>query len=158
MQLSDRSIRRMLGVGQLGIEPRPHDRRFQPATVDLTLGDVRGENGLPFVMRPGAFTLGSTIERITLPRNVSAIVKGKSTWARRGLMVECAGFVDPGFDGQLTLELKNLHEDNDITLRFEDAICQIAFYVTDTACARQYGDPDLGSHYQGQFGPTPARR
>ena len=158
MQLSDRTIKRMLGMGFLGIEPRPMDVCFQPATVDLTLGALRTPNGrgLPHALRPGEFLLGATLEVVSLPRNISAQVKGKSTWARRGLMVECAGFIDPGFKGNIVLEIKNLHETEDILLRYEDRIAQIAFYQIDTACDRLYGDSALDNHYQGQTGVTPA--
>lgn len=160
MQLSDRTIRRLLGHGFLEIEPRPKDVAFQPATVDLTLGalasHVPGFRGLPHALRPGEFLLGSTLEVVRLPRDLAAQVKGKSTWARRGLMVECAGFIDPRFRGNIVLEIKNLHETDDILLQYEDRICQIAFYKTDAPCDRGYGDPELDSHYQDQHGVTPA--
>lgn len=154
MQLSDRDIRRMLSNGRLDIKPQPYDRQFQPATVDLTLGEVLGKRGLPYLLEPNEFALGSTIETITMPSDLAAIVKGKSSWARRGLLVECAGFIDPGFHGQITLELKNLHHEDELILRYEDTIAQIAFYRLDSRCDRQYGDPGLGSHYQHQQGAT----
>ena len=159
MQLSDRTIKRLLGVGYLGIEPRPADVAFQPATVDLTLGALQTKTGcgLPYVLRPGQFLLGATLEVVTMPRDIAGQVKGKSTWARRGLLVECAGFIDPGFRGNIVLEIKNLHETEDIILRYEDRIAQIAFYQTDFPCARPYGDPELRSGYQDQRGVTPAR-
>lgn len=158
MQLSDRTIKRLLGVGYLGIEPRPMDVAFQPATVDLSLGALRTPEGrgLPYALRPGEFLLGATLEVVTMPRDIAGQVKGRSTWARRGLLVECAGFIDPGFQGNIVLEIKNLHETEDILLSYEDRIAQIAFYLTDFPCSRQYGDPALGSNYQGQTGVTPA--
>lgn len=156
MQLSDRSIRRMLGQGRLTITPRPNDQQFQPATVDLALGELLVPGGLPYVLKPNEFVLGSTLEDVHLPADLAAQVKGKSTWARRGLLVECAGFIDPGFGGMITLEIKNLHHEDDITLRYEDRIAQIAFYQTDQRCERPYGTEGLGSHYQGQHGTTPA--
>lgn len=161
MQLSDRSIRRLLGIGYLGIDPRPADRAFQPSTVDLTLGALKTTDNepltLPYVLRPNEFILGGTIEELVVPRDIACQIKGKSTWARQGLMVECAGFIDPGFNGVPTLEIKNLHHSKDIVLRYEDYIAQIAFWQTDFPCSRPYGDPELGSHYQGQRGVTPAR-
>lgn len=156
MQLSDRSIRRLLAVGRLTIDPRPTEQQIQPATVDLALGALMVPGGLPYVLRPNEFVLGSTIEEVHLPADLAAQVKGRSTWARRGLLVECAGFVDPDFRGTVTLEIKNLHHEEDITLRFEDRIAQIAFYQLDQRCERPYGSEGLGSHYQGQHGPTPA--
>lgn len=161
MQLSDKSIRRQIGLGRLEIEPRPKDVAFQPATVDLTLGAltsaVPGFRGLPHALRPGEFLLGATLEVVALPRDITAQVKGKSTWARRGLMVECAGFIDPGFRGNIVLEIKNLHETEDILLSYEDRIAQIAFYLTDFPCERTYGHPDLHNGYQDQQGVVPAR-
>lgn len=161
MQLSDRTIRRQLGLGRLEIEPRPVDAAFQPSTVDLTLGALKTTEdeplSLPYVLRPNEFVLGVTLEMLTMPRDIAGQIKGKSTWARRGLLVECAGFIDPGFQGEPVLEVKNLHHQNEIVLRYEDFIAQIAFYQTDFPCSRVYGDPDLGSHYQGQKGVTLAR-
>lgn len=147
-----------MAKGSLDISPYPADECFQPATVDLTLGALRTPDGrgLPYVLRPGEFLLGATLEVVQLPRNLAGQVKGKSTWARRGLLVECAGFIDPGFRGNIVLELKNLHEKQDILLRYKDRIAQIAFTLTDTACDRPYGHPDLDSHYQNQNGVTPA--
>lgn len=161
MQLSDRTIRSLMAKGFLEIEPRPSDVAFQPATVDLTLGAltsaIPGFRGLPHALRPGEFLLGATLEVVRMPRDLAAQVKGKSTWARRGLMVECAGFIDPGFRGNIVLEIKNLHETDDILLSYEDRIAQIAFYRTDMPCDRLYGDPELHSGYQDQHGVTPAR-
>lgn len=143
-------------MGRLTIEPRPTDQQIQPSTVDLSLGELLVPGGLPYTLRPNEFVLGSTLEEVHLPADLAAQVKGKSTWARRGLLVECAGFVDPGFDGTIVLEIKNLHHEEPILLSYEDRIAQIAFYQTDQRCERPYGSEGLGSHYQGQHGPTPA--
>lgn len=158
MQLSDRTIKRLLSAGYIGMEPQPEDVQLQPATVDLTLGAlaVPGGNGLPYVLRPGQFLLGSTLEVVRMPRDISGQVKGKSTWARKGLMVECAGFIDPNFKGNIVLEIKNIHETEPITLRYGDRIAQIAFYLMDYRCDRPYGDPALRNGYQDQRGVTPA--
>lgn len=143
-------------MGRLTIEPRPTDQQIQPSTVDLSLGELLVPGGLPYTLRPNEFVLGSTLEEVHLPADLAAQVKGKSTWARRGLLVECAGFVDPGFSGTIVLEIKNLHHEEPILLSYEDRIAQIAFYQTDQRCERPYGSDGLGSHYQGQHGPTPA--
>jgi len=168
--LSDRTIRTLLerADGRLSIATPSafpmSDEQFQPASVDLRLADIKGalavkipaEDPWVFNIPPGVFALGSTIEWVTLGKQVVGQVHGKSSWARRGLMVECAGLVDPGFSGQLTLELKNLTEK---TIRVEQGkrICQLSLDWVDTVPDRVYGDPALRSRYQGQEGPTPAR-
>lgn len=164
MQLSDRTIRRMVTSGHISIEPRPGDKAFQPATVDLKLGALDGvhhpvytQEGAAYMLEPGVFMIGSTYESLGIGRQFSAEVKGKSTLGRLGLGVECAGFIDPGFHGQIVLELKNLHHENAIPLTIGMTICQIKFTQLDEPCDRPYGSPGLGSHYQGQSGPTGAR-
>lgn len=151
--LSDRSIRGLLHQ-QAFIEPTPTDDRIQPASVDLLLGAV----DLPdfdnqWRLYPGVFSLASTLETLRMPNNVVARVEGKSSWGRRGLLIHAAGFVDPGFHGQITLELKNLSHEV-IILRKGQRICQIAFDWTDQEVERPYGSAELKSHYQGQRGPT----
>lgn len=168
MMLSDRTFRQLIDGGEVGITPRPKDSQYQPVSLDLVLGSSfcrlprnqfdehhqmidRGT-----VIRPGEFMLAATREHLTLPAHIAGVVHGKSTWARRGLMVEAAGLVDPGFDGTITLELKNLSH-LPIPLRADDAICQISFHAIDTAVLRPYGSAGLGSHYQGQTRAEPAR-
>ena len=111
---------------------------------------------LDFTLYPGEFALAHTQEVITLPNWVQGKVDGKSSRARNGLVVENAGIVDPGFKGQITLELYNLCS-RPILLRPGLRIAQITFNTLDHGANRPYGYPDLGSHYQGQMGPTPAR-
>jgi dCTP deaminase len=102
------------------------------------------------------FMLGSTVEHVELSANLVGKVEGKSTRARQGLIVESAGLVDPGFHGELTLEIFNMSEE-DIHLEYGMKICQVYFHWVDTTPKRTYGHFDLGSHYQDQSGPTPAR-
>jgi dCTP deaminase len=164
MQLSDKGIRRAMVFGELGIDPRPDKSAFQPATIDLTLGALEGvnhpiytEQREAYQLEPGRFMLASTYESIGLSAYLSAEAKGKSSLARLGLLVECAGFIDPGFHGQVVLELKNLHHERSIDLRIGMRICQVKFTRLDEPCQRPYGHQDLGNHYQGQTGPTGAR-
>ena len=154
--LSDVSIRKLIAGGL--IEPIPHDRQVQPASVDLLLGEMATPSigTSPWLLHPGEFRLASTLETVTLPADVAGWVAGKSTLARLGLTVEQAGFCDPGFSGTITLELFNATRDP-IVLRREQPICQIAFIRLDQPAERPYGSRGLGSHYQGQQGPTPAR-
>lgn len=163
-QLSDRSIRRMMHEGHISIEPRPHDRQMQSCSVDLLLGKVTKRDGINtepgerYLLRANEFALACTYESVMIPPNVVARVEGKSGVGREALMVECAGLVDPGFHGQITLELKNLDPEEPFVLIPETAICQISFTWLDFPAQRPYGSPGLGSHYQGQTGPTKPRR
>ena len=172
-QLSDQSITSLLISGELVINPLIPS--IQPASVDLHLyGELQilprilfnpaephpiYPEILPFkqhTLLPGGFLLGSTLEYLELPGFLVAVVTGKSSLARLGLQVEAAGYVDPGWKGQLTLELVNLGPMM-ITLRAGMPICQIRFEYLDQTPTHLYGDPLLGSHYQGSAGPISAR-
>jgi dCTP deaminase len=110
-----------------------------------------------FVIQPGTFVLGSTIETITLPDDIVARVDGKSSLGRLGLLVHAtAGYVDPGWTGRLTLELSNQSQ-MPIALYYGMRIAQISFIELTTPVDRPYGDESLGSKYQGQTGPTASR-
>jgi dCTP deaminase len=179
--LSDRTIRQELAAGRLGIDPLDEDA-VQPASVDLRLDrafrifrvtsrpyvDVHQPTDdltelveispdEPFVIHPGTFCLGSTMETITLPHDIVARVDGKSSLGRLGLLVHAtAGYVDPGWTGKLTLELSNQSQ-MPIALYLGMRIAQISFLSLSTPVNRPYGSPSLGSKYQGQTGPTPSR-
>lgn len=106
-----------------------------------------------WVLQPKQFVLASTIERVWLANGLAAQVEGKSSLARIGLQVHCAGFIDPGFDGQITLELFNM-SNRSIVLRSGMLIAQIKFDWLTATPNRFYGDVNLNSKYQGQMGPT----
>jgi dCTP deaminase len=168
MMLSDRTFLALINDDSIRVVPAPGAEQVQPVSLDLLLGTsftrlprnqwdtnhmvVTDENEV----RPGEFMLACTRERIRLPNNIAGVVCGKSTWARRGLLVEAAGLVDPGFDGTITLELKNMSH-LPIPLRAGVPICQISFYGLDAGVLRPYGTPGLNSHYQGQTRAEPAR-
>lgn len=179
--LSDRSIREALGEGRIVIDPvDPGD--IQPASVDLHLDrqvlvfsnhqrpyiDVKEsleslselveiEEDKPFILHPGDFVLGSTVEHIELPEDLVARLEGKSSLGRIGLVIHStAGFVDPGWKGNLTLELSNLAR-LPITLYYGMKIGQISFLTLTTPAERLYGSESLGSKYQGQTEPTASR-
>lgn len=150
----------------LVIDPPISERQLQPASVELRLDQVmttRGgkqidladwPNGYP--LRPRQFLLASTIEAVRIPTDLVAQVNGKSTWGRKGLTVHVtAGFIDPGFQGQITLELANLSNES-IVLEPGSRICQLVFFQMTSPARRPYGHPELGSHYQYQVGVTPA--
>ena len=110
-----------------------------------------------FVIEPGQFVLASTIETVKLPNDIAGRFEGKSSLGRIGLTTHVtAGFIDAGFEGQITLEMKN-ETRYPILIKYGMRIGQICFFGLDSYCAHPYGDPHLNSHYQGQQGPTTAR-
>lgn len=181
MILSDRSIREALRTGRIKIDPLADDA-VQPSSVDLRLDrrfrvfhnhryphiDVRQPHpeltelvevdpGDPFVLHPGEFVLAATLERVRLGDDLVARIEGKSSLGRLGLLVHAtAGFVDPGFDGHLTLELSNVAT-LPIVMYPGMRISQLAFFQLDAPAERPYGSPGVGSKYQGQAGPTASR-
>lgn len=153
-----------LGMKGLLIDPPPEDRAFQPASVDVRLGDeitwndetydIR-ENGWMIAVSDG-LVLGSTRESVLIPPHLTAQLDGKSTLARKGLSIHrTAGWIDPGFHGEITLEM-SMKGDGVIHLWPGMYIGQLVFMQLRTPTSRWYGKPGLGSHYQGQRGPTPA--
>ena len=181
MILSDRSIREALRAGHIVIDPLD-ESCIQPSSVDLrldrsfrvfrnhTLGyiDVKrdlsnlttlihADDDEPFILHPGEFVLGATLERVALPLDLVGRLEGKSSLGRLGLLIHStAGFVDAGFKGQLTLELSNV-ANLPITLYHGMKIGQISFQKMTTPADTPYGSNELGSKYMGQSGPVPSR-
>lgn len=169
MILSDRDIQAALEREDdpLIIDPGFHPQRLQPASLELTMAGeayspLRDRHLGPFkvgskgVLEPGDFVLACTQETVRIPTDLVAQVNGKSSWARQGLIVHTtAGFIDPGFRGQITLEFKNLG-DKTIYIPVGAPICQLVFFRMTSPARRPYGHPELGSHYQDQTGATPA--
>ncbi len=111
----------------------------------------------PFILHPGEFVLGSTLEVVTLPDDLAARVEGKSSLGRLGLLTHAtAGFVDPGFSGHVTLELANVAT-LPIKLYPGMKIGQLCFFRLSSPAEHPYGSAKYGSRYQGQRGPTPSR-
>lgn len=180
--LSDRSIRAEVEAGRIVFDP--YDPSLvQPSSVDMRVDgrfrvfhnarhpfiDVRRpmedltelvevkDEDAPFILHPGEFVLGQTLERVTLPDDVVARLEGKSSLGRLGLLIHStAGFVDPGFSGNLTLELSNV-ANLPITIYKGMPIGQISFMRMDSPVERPYGSRETGSKYQGQDEPTPSR-
>jgi dCTP deaminase len=118
---------------------------------------VTVEEEEPFVLHPGEFVLGQTLERVRLPDDLVARLEGKSSLGRLGLVIHStAGFVDPGFEGNLTLELSNLAT-LPITIYHGMPIGQISFMRMDGSVEHAYGASEAGSKYQGQTEPTASR-
>jgi dCTP deaminase len=179
--LSDRTIERLLGEGRIEIEPYDPNL-LQPSSVDVRVDryfrvfhnarypfiDVREpqeeltelvevEGDTPFILHPGEFVLGSTLERVRLPDDLVARLEGKSSLGRLGLLIHStAGFIDPGWDGHVTLELSNV-ANLPITIYYGMKIGQLSFVQLTEPASAPYGSDGLGSKYQGQRGPTPSR-
>lgn len=111
----------------------------------------------PFFLQPGEFVLASTLEDIALPDDIVGRLEGKSSLGRIGLLIHStAGYVDPGWQGHLTLELSNVAK-LPVTLYYGMKIGQISFIRLTSPADRLYGDEGLGSKYQGQAEPTASR-
>jgi dCTP deaminase len=159
------------------IDPPVIDQAVQPASVELTLDDTieiawgtprnpdgkqklsitdnYGDDGYP--MMPDQFLLASTVQEVWMPDDLVAQVNGKSSLGRLGLAVHItAGFIDPGFRGTVTLELKNVSHCV-IKLRPGMPICQLVFFQMTSPAERPYGTPGLDSHYMDQVGVTGSR-
>jgi dCTP deaminase len=118
---------------------------------------VEVAEGKAFILHPGEFVLGSTLEQVRLPDDLVARLEGKSSLGRLGLLIHStAGFVDAGWNGHLTLELSNV-ANLPIAIYPGMKIGQISFIRMDAAAERPYGSQQAGSKYQGQQGPTPSR-
>ena len=181
MILSDISIHKALAEGRIIIDPLM-DGGVQPSSVDLRvdryfrvfrndtapfidpklaqedlteLVEVK-EDGA-FILHPGEFVLGSTLERVVLPDDLVARLEGKSSLGRLGLLIHStAGFIDPGWDGHVTLELSNV-ANLPITIYPGMKIGQISFMQMTEPAATPYGSDSIGSKYKGQRGPTASR-
>lgn len=105
---------------------------------------------------PGEVVLASTIEYVRIPRDVACDLKLKSTLGRLWINHSLAGWCDPGFEGQITLELQNLGPEP-FVLEADRRIAQLIFIAMEAEPEVAYGDPGAGSHYQGQRGTTKAR-
>jgi len=163
-------------VKPIVIRPTPDSSRIQPASIDLSLGakilsyhstgpqplepgvgetlsEFVLESDEPFILMPDAFVLGHTEEWIEVPDDLVARVEGKSSLGRMGLVVHVtAGFIDPGFRGNITLELCNLNCHRSIALTRGMLISQLAFESIQGTVRRPYGHPGLGSKYQDSRG------
>lgn len=181
MIFSDRSIREAIEAGSIQIDP--YEPSFvQPSSVDLRVAAafrvfvnhryseidprfpqedltqlIEVAEDEPFMLHPGEFVLGATLERVKIGEDIVARLEGKSSLGRLGLLIHStAGFVDAGWEGHITLELSNV-ANLPISIYPGMKIGQISFYQMTTTADRPYGSPQLGSKYQGQSGPTASR-
>lgn len=183
MILTDTDLTTALHCGALEIEPAPALDQIQPASIELHLdlsgGALRpvyaqtvhiqpgvkvqpqmapdGCAGGVLLMPPGSCALVTTRERVKLAADLSAQVAGKSSLARLFLIVHTtAGWIDPGFDGQITLELVN-HSPQTLVIHDGIRIAQLVVMRGSAPAVRPYGHEALGSHYQGQTCATASR-
>jgi len=179
--LSDRTIARLITEGRIGIDPYD-EALLQPSSVDVRVDkyfrvfhnaryafidvkqpqeelteEVAIDEDRPFILHPGEFVLGSTLERISLADDLVARLEGKSSLGRLGLLIHStAGFIDPGWDGHVTLELSNV-ANLPITIYYGMKIGQVSFMQMTEPAATPYGPQAIGSKYKGQRGPTASR-
>ena len=181
MILSDVSIKAALELGRIELDPFD-PKMVQPSSVDVRVDryflvfenhryalidpkksqpdltkQVETDLDQPFILHPGEFVLGSTLEVVGLADDLVARLEGKSSLGRLGLLIHStAGFVDPGFEGHLTLELSNV-ANLPIAIYPGMKIGQLSFYELTTAAENPYGSSEAGSKYHGQRGPTASR-
>ena len=170
MILSDKTIQKMLEEKTLRISPLEPEQ-IQPASVDVRLGDTfssveDSSTGIidleheikyktiktdTYVLLPGQFVLATTKEYFVLPDDLTAFVEGRSSLGRMGLFIQNAGWVDPGFRGEITLELYNANRCA-IELKAGRRVGQLVFAKMDQAAKNPYR-----GKYQGQTGATGSR-
>lgn len=170
MILSDQTIRKLLQEGSLSISPL-EDEQIQPASGDIRLGNtfsivedtpdgiITMENEIryntitadTYLLLPGQFVLATTMEYFRLPDNLTAFVEGRSSLGRMGLFIQNAGWVDPGFEGEITLELFNANRCA-IRLQAGRRVGQLVFAQMDAPALVPYQ-----GKYQGQRGATGSR-
>lgn len=170
MILSDKTISEMLKNGKLTIKPLEHGQ-IQPASVDIRLGNTfciveDSPTGIitldreiscktiqtdTYLLLPGQFVLATTVEYFELPDDLTAFVEGRSSLGRMGLFIQNAGWVDPGFKGEITLELYNANRCA-IELKAGRRIGQLVFAKTDFPVLAPYR-----GKYQGQTGATASK-
>ncbi len=182
--LSDRTIKEYLKKGIITIEPLEDEKQIQPSSVDMRLGnefkvfkvvrkpyidpkdpeDVASymestivNPGEAFIIHPNEFALATTNEYVKVPDNLVARVEGRSSMGRLGVTMHVtAGFIDPGFEGKITLEISNIGA-MPVALYPGQRVCQIVFETMTTPSEIPYGHPTRNSKYMGQVKPESSR-
>jgi len=182
--LSDKTIKEYLKEGKIGFEPLTDEKQIQPSSIDMRLGDefkvfkvIRKPyidpddeedltsymestivpEGEAFIIHPNEFALATTLEYVKLPDDIVARVEGRSSMGRLGVTMHVtAGFIDPGFEGRITLEISNIGS-MPVALYPGQRVCQIVFETMTTPSELPYGHPDRNSKYMGQTRPESSR-
>lgn len=181
MLLSDVDLRVAIDAGDLVLDPLDQEL-IQPSSIDVRLDRyfrifnssrhthidpaipqddlttfVEVGDGETFVLHPGEFALGSTLEKVSLGDGLAGRLEGKSSLGRLGLMTHStAGFIDPGFTGHITLELSNV---SNLPMKLYPSmkVGQLCVFRLSSPASEPYGSAKLHSKYQGQRGPTPSQ-
>ncbi len=182
--LSDKTIKEYLKEGKITIEPLEDEKQIQPSSVDMRLGnefkvfkvirkpyidpkdpeDIASymestvvEPGEAFIIHPNEFALATTDEYVKVPDDLVARVEGRSSMGRLGVTMHVtAGFIDPGFEGKITLEISNIGA-MPVALYPGQRVCQIVFETMTTPSEIPYGHPTRNSKYMGQVKPESSR-
>ena len=178
--LSDVDIKKYLDEKKIIIDPLIDEKQIQPSSVDLRIGnefkgfkiitkpyidpydktdlesymeEITIDKNKPFIIHPGEFTLATTYETVKLPDDIVARVEGRSSIGRLGITMHVtAGYIDPGFEGKITLEISNIGK-MPVALYPQQRVCQIVFETMTTPAAKPYGHKSRDSKYMGQNGP-----
>lgn len=182
--LSDKTIKEYLKEGKIGFEPLLNEKQIQPSSIDMRLGDefkvfkvVRQPyidpndeddlasymesttvpEGKAFIIHPNEFALATTLEYVKIPEDLVARVEGRSSMGRLGVTMHVtAGFIDPGFEGRITLEISNIGA-MPVALYPGQRVCQLVFETMTTPSELPYGHPERNSKYMGQTHPESSR-
>lgn len=182
--LSDINIKKYLDEKKIVIDPIKDIKQIQPSSVDLRIGnkfksfkiitqpfidpydetdlekymeEITIDKNKPFIIHPGEFTLATTHEYVKLPDNIVARVEGRSSIGRLGITMHVtAGYIDPGFEGKITLEISNIGK-MPVALYPGQRVCQIVFETMTTPAEKPYGHKSRDSKYMGQKGPQVSR-
>ncbi len=182
--LSDKTIKEYLDEGKIVIDPLKDEKQIQPSSVDMRLGDefkvfkvirqpyidpkdpdevaeymesTTVDEGDAFIIHPNEFALATTYEYVKVPHDLVARVEGRSSMGRLGVTMHVtAGYIDPGFEGKITLEISNIGA-MPVALYPGQRVCQIVFETMTTPSEIPYGHPDRNSKYMGQVKPESSR-
>ncbi len=182
--LSDKTIKEYLEEGKIVIDPLKDEQQIQPSSVDMRLGDefkvfkvIRKPyidpkdeediaeymesstvpKGEAFIIHPNEFALATTQEYVKVPDDLVARVEGRSSMGRLGVTMHVtAGYVDPGFEGRITLEISNIGA-MPVALYPGQRVCQLVFETMTTPAELPYGHPKRNSKYMKQLKPESSR-
>ena len=182
--LSDKTIKEYLEEGKIVIDPLKDEQQIQPSSVDMRLGDefkvfkvIRKPyidpkdeediaeymesstvpEGEAFIIHPNEFALATTQEYVKVPDDLVARVEGRSSMGRLGVTMHVtAGYVDPGFEGRITLEISNIGA-MPVALYPGQRVCQLVFETMTTPAELPYGHPKRNSKYMEQLKPESSR-
>ena len=182
--LSDKDLKNYISKGKITIDPLESEKQIQPSSIDLRMGnefktfklirkpyiDPKDEEEIasymesiiiddeePFIIHPNEFALATTHEYVKVPDDLVARVEGRSSMGRLGVTMHVtAGFIDPGFEGRITLEISNIGT-MPVALYPGQRVCQLVFETMTSPSEKPYGHPDRNSKYMGQQSPESSR-